>query len=362
LVCRQKISLSMISEVKRNKIIQAVKWGSSILPLLLFAFCSSPNTTLYEFNGEAQGTYYTIKYLSNEDTPPFTTSYFDRLFESIDSSLSTYKPYSIITSFNQSDSIVTDDPWFMEMIKQSDRVVKETDGYFDPSVKHLVSAYGFGPEGRRIKEGLNLDSILAITGWDKLDIHFDDQGRLTLKKKVKGIQIGFNAIAQGYASDIIADSLDQYDINNYLIDAGGELRAKGVNHKGNPWNIGIDKPLPLKDPREILAVLPLKDKSIATSGSYRKYYEVDGVKYSHAISPISGKPVSHSLLSVTVIADECSLADAYSTAILVMGIEKGKEFLENRSDLEAFLVYENTEGELETYQTAGMEKRIKNSE
>jgi len=323
---------------------------------ILFS-CSKP-TKLIEINGEAQGTFYSIKYLTKESKAPLDKYYFDNLFAAIDSSLSIYKSYSLVNKFNAGDSILTDDPWFIQMILQSDKVYHESFGAFDPSVVHLVNAWGFGPDSKDYKAEVSVDSLLKITGWDKVNFELLPDGSMLIKKKVKGIKIGFNAIAQGYASDIIAKKLEKNNIYDYLIDAGGELRARGVNQKGNVWKIGIDKPVALQYSREIVAVIPLENTSIATSGSYRKYYEVDGVKYSHAISPKTGRPVDHSLLSVTVITDSCSLADAYATAIMIMGVDEGKEFLNLHPEIDAYLVYSDSKGELQSHATQGIEEAL----
>ena len=320
--------------------------------------CSKPSK-LVEIKGEAQGTFYSIKYLSEESTPPLNKYYIDNLFATIDSSLSIYKPYSLVNKFNEGDSIITDNPWFIQMVIQSDKVYRESNGAFDPSVVHLVNAWGFGPDSKSYGADVPIDSLLRISGWDKVDFEVLPDGRMLIKKKVKGIKIGFNAIAQGYTSDIIAEKLEDNNIHDYLIDAGGELKAKGLNQNGDIWRIGIDKPVALQYSREIVAVIPLENTSVATSGSYRKYYEVDGVKYSHAISPKTGKPVDHSLLSVTVITESCSLADAYATAIMIMGVDEGKEFLNDHPEIDAYLVYSDPSGELQSYTTQGIKEALK---
>ena len=316
--------------------------------------CTS-NEQQIEIKGEAQGTFYTIKYLSPDGREILDKAYFDRLFARIDSSLSIYKDYSLVNEFNRSDSMVISDPWFIQMVLQSDKIYRESDGEFDPTVVHLVNAWGFGPSSRNYVGQVPLDSLMKITGWDKIEFKMLPDGKMLLKKKVKGVIIGFNAIAQGYAADIIGEGLEKHGIKNYLVDAGGELKASGHNRLGESWKIGIDRPVSasLKD-REIVAIFPLENRSVSTSGSYRKYYEINGVKYSHAISPKTGRPVEHNLLSVTVVADSCSLADGYSTAIMIMGVGKGKEFLKKHPELEAYLIFSDSKGNLQTYVTRQM--------
>ncbi len=325
--------------------------------LVILSSCS--NERLVNIQGQAQGTYYSIKYVADEEI--ISKSEFDALFAAIDSSLSTYKDYSVISRFNQLDSIFTNDPWFIEMIDQSEWVFKKSNAAFDPTVMPLVRAWGFGPEGRKNVSKLSIDSLLVFVGWEKLIIKRINGG-MSIKKQSSGMQLDFNAIAQGYASDIIAVRLNELGIDNYLIDTGGELRAKGINQKGEVWKIGIDRPEDNANGRELIAVFKLDNKSVATSGNYRKFYIKDGVKYSHTISPIDGRPVEHSLLSATVIADTCSLADAYATALMVMGTEKAIEFIETNPTIEAYLVYSDENGNFKTYQSKGLEGIIEERE
>ena len=353
----------MTLEVKKYKNrLRAVFFIKSIVGVILISgllfSCSKP-AKLIDIQGQAQGTFYSIKYISESSTPPLDKLYFDNLFSSVDSSLSIYKPYSLINQFNDNDSILTDDLWLIQMILQSDRIYRESDGEFDPSVVHLVNAWGFGPDSKSYKGKAPVDSLLKITGWDKIELKLMPDGKMLLKKKVKGVKIGFNAIAQGYTSDIIAEKLEQNKIENYLIDTGGELRAKGHNQNGDIWRIGIDRPVALQEERSIVAVFPLENASVATSGSYRKFYEMDGVRYSHAISPKTGRPVNHPVLSVTIITDTCSLADGYATALMVMGIDKGKIFLSKHPELQAYLIFTDSTGEYQHFMTEGLKDHIK---
>lgn len=330
--------------------------------LLLFSLVvitSCSNERLIDIKGQAQGTYYSVKYVADKEI--IGKSDFDALFAAIDSSLSTYKDYSTISRFNQLDSILTNDTWFIEMMNQSARIYQESNAAFDPTVMPLVRAWGFGPEGKERVAKLSIDSLLLFVGWEKLIIK-KINGGMSIRKQSSGMQLDFNAIAQGYASDIIAERLNELGIKNYLIDSGGELRAKGVNQKGKIWKIGIDRPEENASGRELIAVFKLDNKSVATSGNYRKFYIKDGVKYSHTISPIDGKPVNHTLLSATVITDTCSLADAYATALMVMGTEKAIEFIESNATIEAYLVYSDENGEFQTYQSSGLEGLIEERE
>lgn len=327
---------------------------------LFFNACSEPEEHLIDIRGEAQGTYYAIKYLA--DSEVLTKNDFDAIFAKIDSSLSTYQSYSLITKFNREDSLITKDPLFIEMLMESAKVYHQSNGAFDPTVMPLVRAWGFGPEGKEYVADQPLDSIMKLVGWNKLIIDYLEDGSLLLKKGVKGMQLDFNAIAQGYASDLIADELEKKGITNYLVDSGGELLAKGHNNKGEIWSIGIDRPEENSIDRQLIAILKLDDKAVATSGNYRKFYIKDGVKYSHTISPSLGIPVEHSLLSATVITDTCSMADAYATALMVMGLDESIAFIEALPHVEAYLVFSDPEGKFKSYQSTGLAGMIKENE
>jgi thiamine biosynthesis lipoprotein len=342
------------------RFVTGIFFASVFLTIFLLS-CSEEKRTdnLIDIQGEAQGTYYSVKYIA--DSHLLTKQDLDLLFSSIDSSLSTYKPYSLINKLNAFDSLFITDEWMMEMIRESEMVYKQCEGSFDPTVMPLVRAWGFGPEGNEYVSDEPIDSILQRVGWNKLVINETDTG-MYISKSIPSMQLDFNAIAQGYASDIIADKLESLGIHNYLIDTGGELRAKGENQKGNVWTIGIDSPEENQSERSLIASFELKNKSVATSGNYRKFYVKDGVKYAHTISPFTGRPAEHTLLSATVVTDTCSLADAYATALMVMGTEKAISFIENNSRIEAYLVYSNENGEFETYKSKGIEGIIKERE
>lgn len=325
--------------------------GLSFL-LIGLAFISCTGEKLFDIRGEAQGTYYAIKYIANDEL--LTKEDFDALFAKIDSSLSTYKEYSVISQFNREDSMITADPFFIEMIRESDQIYHKSNGAFDASVLPLVRAWGFGPEGNEYVSPIPIDSLLKRVGWEKLTIRYMPDGRLFIKKGVKGMQLDFNAIAQGYSSDIIAEILDKAGINNYLVDSGGELKAKGLNIKGEAWKIGIDRPEENAEERQLIATFELNDRSVATSGNYRKFYVKDGVKYSHTISPYTGAPVKHTLLSATVITDSCSIADGFATALMVIGTEQAISLIESLDHVEAYLIYSDEEGNYKSYLSKGV--------
>lgn len=204
----------------------------------------------------------------------------------IDLSMSTYKPNSTISKFNQSDSGLVVDPLLAEVYKKSIIIYRQTNGLFDPTVAPLVNAWGFGKDTIAINDSLIIDSLRHLVGLDNTEL----KENLFLYKKMPGIQLDFNAIAQGYSVDLIADYLEKNNIIHYMVEIGGEIKTKGKNANGEDWKIGIDKPIENSNKRELSTIISLTDKAMATSGNYRKFYIKNGKKYSHTINPITGYP------------------------------------------------------------------------
>ena len=295
-----------------------------------------------EVKGYAQGTTYQILYLDDRN---FQRSV-DSILIAIDNSLSTYNKRSIITNFNQADSLLEVDAYFIEVFNMAKEVYTTTGGAFNPTVTHLVNAWGFGFENTEKTDSNSIDSLLKLVDFDGISI----QNNKVIKNR-KELMLDFNAIAQGYTVDVLADFFDEKNVKNYLIEVGGEIIAKGKNAEKKPWRVGIDKPIENQEERVLEAVINLENAALATSGNYRKFYEKDGIKYSHTINPVTGYPVRHTLLSATVVTDNCALADAYATAFMVVGLEKSKEILIANPTLEALLIYANEDGTLSSYST-----------
>jgi thiamine biosynthesis lipoprotein len=306
-------------------------------------------------SGEAQGSYYHIKYMSmlGEDFH----SQVDSILLEVDSSLSIYKDYSVISKLNNRE-IVTADTLFSEVFLAAKKVSAQTEGNFDCSVKPLVNAWGFYKD--KFGDSIVIDSakfrkILPYVGFDKISLIAD-----TLVMP-KGMSLDFNSIAQGFTVDVIARFFENKNIKNYLIEVGGELLAKGKNADGNIWRVGVDKPSEDIDVKERFQfILDLENKALATSGNYRKFYEQDGIKYAHTINPFTGFPAQNRLLSVTVIHDNCMLADAYATAFMVMGVKQSKQFAKTHSEIEIYLVYTGKDGAWKTFVSPNMQNRIIN--
>ena len=302
--------------------------------------------------GFAQGTSYSIKYMSSEDYH----HEIDSLLTVIDNSLSTYNTNSLLSQLNSGDTSLLLDTHFVRVFKASQHISSLSDGLFDCTVAPLVEAWGFGPDDRKEVDSLYIATLLQQVGFQDLWLRGD-----SLLSNPQQKTMDFNALAQGYTVDVIAELLDSHLVFDYLIELGGELRAKGLNSRNKKWRVGIDKPsneIDVNDRFQI--ILNLHNKSLATSGNYRNFYEKDGQIYSHTINPKTAYPVQHSLLSATVIANDCMTADAYATTFMVMGVEQTKDFLSKHPNLEAFLIFTDTDKSWESWSTEGFKSLVTN--
>ena len=322
-----------------------------IILAAILAGCT-PRPKAVHLRGTAQGTYYSIIYYDGQQRN--LKPEIDSLLDAFDRSVSLWVPQSILSRINNNDSSVIADKWFTDNFNYSQQVAAATNGAFDCTVEPLVDAWGFGFDDPSEVDSAIVDSMMQFVGYKKVT--------LVNHKIVKDdprLKIDFNAIAQGYSDDVVAEFLESKKIRNFLIDIGGEVTARGEKPDGTLWKVGIEKPAEHKeDDRVLKAIIGLKNRSVATSGNYRKYYEKNGIRYSHTIDPKTGFPVKHSLLSVSVIADNTALADAYATSFMVMGYEKARDFVEHDSTLEAFFIYSDSTGHNKTYGTKGFEKLI----
>ncbi|MFW5757940.1 MAG: FAD:protein FMN transferase [Bacteroidota bacterium] len=311
--------------------------------LLLNASCGNrqKEMQLVILKGEVFGTYYTISYYDKQGTnyEPEIESFFD----SFNESLSYYVPNSVISKINRNETNEADE-YFLSVLEKSIAIAEKTNGAFDPTVSPLVNAWGFGFENRQNMDQVRIDSMLSITGYEKVRI----EGNKVIKE-IPEIQFDFNAIAKGYASDLAGKILEEKGVQTYMVEIGGDLVAKGLKPDGSKWRIGLEKPAEDRyAQQEWEYLVKVTDQALATSGSYRKYYEEGGQRFSHTIDPKTGKPVKHNLLSASVFAETCMEADAYATAFMVMGLEKATEFVENTDNLKAFFIFSNPEGEYDT--------------
>lgn len=279
----------------------------------------------------------------------------DKELERFDASLSMFNDSSIISRINRNEDI-TADSLFTKVFRQAMRISEATNGSLDITVAPLVNAWGFGFTENISPTSDKIDSLLQIVGWQKVKL--TNEGKVI--KEDPRIMLDCSAIAKGYAVDVIAALLKSKGVQNYMVDIGGEVNVAGVNPSGGMWRIGINKPEddPLSRNQSLQSILEVSGVGIATSGNYRNFYYKDGMKYAHTIDPKTGYPVQHSILSSTVIAKDCMTADAYSTAFMVMGLEKAKALVESHPEIEAYFIFSDEKGEFQTYMTDGMKKYV----
>lgn len=328
-----------------------------LFTLLVFALflyrCSEKPKDYIFMEGFTQGGSFHIKYQPNPDSVSSKEIY--QLLNNISASLSIYDSNSILSRINRNDTTVEPDRYFTEVYRASYKIYQMTDGAFDITVAPLVRYWGFLPKDSIVKESQSADSLLKLIGMDKTHLNGNK-----ITKDNPLMEFDVNAIAQGYTVDKVAMLLESKNIKNYMVEVGGELKVKGRNPDGLAWKVGVDKPIENSDEfnRELENILLLKDVAVATSGSYRKYVEINGIKYAHTINPKTGLPTHHNLLSVTILAVDATTADALATAVMVMGLENGKQFIQE-NNLSAYLIYSDEKGKLKTWFTKNLEKEIK---
>lgn len=312
-----------------------------ILPIvLLFISGCSTNPELHHLTGEAQGTTYTIKYTGKDFV---SQSMVDSVLESMDIEMNTWRKdsrISKINKFQRTDTVYTfyDESKIWSVLWDlSWEINQDSYGAFDPTVMPLVELWGFGLKNAQNVDSAKVDSILSFIGFrtDLIDLDEVENDSAYIESHIiKGdprSKLDFNAIAQGYTVDMLLDLLLEEGVENAMVELGGEVRCVGVNNKGETWKIAVDKPIDSgHENREFQAIIPVNNASVCTSGNYRKFVEVDGIKRSHSIDPRTGFPVEHNLLSVTIKASDAAIADAYATACMVLGPDDGKVFIEER--------------------------------
>lgn len=327
--------------------------------IIVFVFfvavsCKTPNQAYIKNSGFIFGTYYQLTYqnANNKDLH----SEVKELLHELDLSFSTYNPNSTVSKINQNVPI-NPDTLFFNVFKKSQEIAALTYGAFDATVAPLVNAWGFGFTKKDSITAELLDSILQFVGYEKVQL--DNK---QIKKTDKRLKLDFSAIAKGYSVDIVADFLHHKGCENYLVDIGGEVVAFGQNQSGETWRVGINQPND-NEPmaaHELQAITSLSNKAMATSGNYRNFYIKDGKKFAHTIDPRTGYPVNHNLLSATVVADNCMTADALATACMVLGTDSARLLIEKMNNVDAFLIYSESNKKNQTFMTNGFQKMIRN--
>lgn len=330
--------------------------GLPLLGSLLLVTSCSPKTKQYAtVDGFAQGSTYHIVY--NDPQGRDLRNDIEELLEDFDNSLSVYNPSSLLTRLNGNDTSAVPDKWFTECLDISRGISDDTDGAFDVTLRPLIAAYRIGTDDTpHILSQREIDSIRAFTGYKKVRI---ENGRLV--KDDPRLALDFNAIAQGYSSDLMGAMFDSLGIRDYMVEIGGEILCKGRNPQGKEWRVGIDRPVEgnMVPGEDLQTILELTDRGLVTSGNYRKFaFDENGNKVTHTIDPHTLKPAVHNLLSATIIAPTSAIADGYATACMVIGLEKSKQLLERHPEMEAYLVFSQPDGSMGVYTTPNIRKRI----
>ncbi len=313
---------------------------------------------MFSFSGNVMGTTYQVKIIlpKEQKLPEGIGEKIHACLEKIDNLMSTYKSESELSRFNQYEG---NDPFAVspetrEVFKISLDVAQQTNGALDITVFPLVEIWGFGP--KTVEQPPTREQVEAeLKRVDYRKIEIVPEG---IKKHKPDIQCDFSAVAKGYAVDKVAELLDQFSFNSYMIEVGGEVRVKGEKYSGTPWSIGIEKPTSMG--HSALLAIKLKDRAMATSGNYRNFYIWEGKKYSHEIDPYTGYPVPNTIASVSVIHPSCAYADAYATAFMVMGLEKGLRFAEEKH-IPALFIYPINETQFKEQPTSAWKELLKTS-
>lgn len=335
---------------KKTKITIQLASLALLAGLTIWILADNATAPYQKAEGRIFGTYFHITYQSSYNY----NSEILKGLDTIDSTLSIFNQQSIVSRVNRNEDVKVNQ-MFKDIFSLAQDVSRQTDGAFDVTVAPLVNLWGFGFANRANVTQSEVDSIIKFIGYKNIALK-DNK----VKKDSPETMLDFGAIAKGYACDVVASILERHSVSNYIIEIGGEVRAKGQNSQNKPWTIGIEKPQDdsLRQNPELMFVLNVKDMAVATSGNYRNYYYKDGHKYSHTISPHTGFPVQHSLLSATVCAPNCAMADAYATAFMVMGLDKAKQILNRNTNLSALFIYTGKDGNYRTWSSPKMEKYL----
>ncbi|GHT54754.1 FAD:protein FMN transferase [Bacteroidia bacterium] len=325
-----------------------------VLWLAAILFSCGGKVEYVSHQGFAEGTTYKISY-----SPPAAGESYEedivQLLQRFSESLSMYIPTSLISRINRNVPDVEIDDYFRTVFVKSAEINRASSGAFDITIAPIVNLWGFGfTSDTPDIDPAKIDSLLQFVGMDKVRIVGN-----RVEKDSPGVMLDMNAIAKGYSVDVVANFLKSKGCKNYLVEIGGEIVARGVNASGKPWRVGIDRPADRAIPGQNLqAIVALDNKALATSGNYRRFFEKDGVKYAHSIDVKTGYPVNHNLLSVTIVADDCITADAWATVCMVSGLDKTRTLLASHPELEALLIYSDTQGNYQIEVTKGLESAV----
>ena len=321
-----------MDKTRKKKLLWQVPFLLLLIAGTVFVIRQQHAMPYQHHQGFVFGTGYNVSYQADENLQPAIEAELAK----VDGEFSMFNDSSTVSRMNRGEHPQAS-PMFTEVYELAQTVSKETDGAFDITVAPLVNAWGFGFKHEQLPTRKQVDSLLLIRN-----------------------QFDFAAIAKGYGCDVIARLMQQRGIQNYMIEIGGEVITKGISPSRVPWRIGVVKPTEdtLGTGGELLATLNLSDCSMATSGNYRNFYYKDGKKYAHTIDPHTGYPVQHSLLSATVLAPNCATADAYATSFMVMGLDKARELLSRHTELMAYFIYTDEQGQLAVWYSPALKDKI----
>lgn len=329
-------------------------WQLPFLMLLIVGtvlIISHQQSTPYrQANDFVFGTTYKIVYQCDSD---LTASIRQELMR-VDYSLSPFNKESVITAVNQNREVMLD-PYFVEVFNKAMEISRETKGAFDITVAPLVNAWGFGFKHEQMPTKRQVDSLRQIIGYQKVALK---NGKV--EKQDSRMMLDCSAIAKGFGVDAVARLLRDRGVQNFMVEIGGEVVTCGVNAQRLPWRVGVVKPSEdsLSTGHELQTILNVTDKAMATSGNYRNFYYKNGRRYAHTIDPKTGYPVQHSLLSATVLAASCTVADAYATSFMVMGLDNARQLLEHHPELMAYLIYDDGKGDIAVWFSPSLRHKI----
>jgi thiamine biosynthesis lipoprotein len=339
--------------------------SSGLLLILGLCICACHRTSSLPENtisGTTMGTTYQVKIVRNFLTAGDLTALrqkIDSVLIEVNRQMSAFDPQSELSKFNARNDTL---PFAVSLplhavVQMALEVHKQSRGYFDITVAPLVDLWGFGKKDRRSEPPTEQQVTAVRKRVGSAHLMIIDSTHL--RKTIPELELDLSAIAKGYGVDVVAELLDSLKYKDYLVEIGGEIVARGLNAKNELWKIAVDQPQFASSPGEqVMGILALSNVGVATSGDYRNYFEYQGRKYSHTIDPFTGYPVRHELASVTVIAGNCTRADALATAVMAMGPEQGIPWIENMSAVEALLILRLQDGKYKKFQTTGFGKYL----
>ncbi len=330
------------------------RFVSLLSVIFLIVGCSVEEERKYSINGIALGTPFNTIYFSEYPIKNLKTS-LDSIFNEINQSMSTYIAESDISKINNGDKNILVDDHFIKVFKKSKEIWKISGGFFDPTAGIITKANGLGP--KNFDNEKDLTKLLELTGFNKVQLK-----NKSIIKENEDIFLDFNAIAKGYCVDVISDFLEQKEIDNFLVEIGGEMVSRGLNKStNNSWKVGISDPVKPDSPNYFTKI-ELKNRALASSGNYRKYKvdKTSGNKIVHTVNPKSGEAIETNVVGVSVIANDCMTADAYATAFMVMPLEDSIKIINENYEIDVLIIYLNELNEIDTFLTKGFESLTSN--